>query len=216
MLILPMKSAFNLFLVLFAGVWLFLAVLGINRMLKRGRRTNWLVAAMGLLVIIGSAGFFAEILSGAGVIKLPKSYEWPAGYVTGVRTTVNGKYVVPLVPEGRVQIYDSHWHFLRGWNVDALGGDFKVAPTPKGTVEVFTARGELHYSFTENGDLISAGSASEPFDSLPKNGQSIVVPTSPMLWVLSSPAISWGVGILGFAGLALVKKFAHRPSEPSS
>jgi len=70
-----MKSVFNLFLVLFAGVWLLGATLGISRMLKRGRGTNWLVAAMGLLVIIGSAGFFAEMLSGEGVIELPKSYE---------------------------------------------------------------------------------------------------------------------------------------------
>ena len=116
--------------------------------------------------------------------------------MTGVKKTADGKYVVPLVPEGRVQVYDSHWLFLRGWNVDALGGDFRVTPTPRSTIEVFTARGARHFSFTENGDLISDASMSESFDALPNKGQSVVVPTSPILWVFSSPAISWGVGVL--------------------
>jgi hypothetical protein len=99
-----MKSTFDVFLVLFAGVCLTLAAVGIGRMLNRGRRTYWLVAGMGLLVFIGGAGFFAEMISGEGVIKLPKSYEWTTGYVKGVAATSEGKYIVPLVPEGGVQV----------------------------------------------------------------------------------------------------------------
>ena len=208
-----MKTSFNVFLILFAGVWLTLAAVGIGRMLKRGGRINWLVAVMGLLVFVGSAGFFAEALSAEGIIKLPKSYEWPAGYVNGVTQTSDGKYVVPLVPEGRVQIYNSHWHFLCGWNVEALGGDFKVAATPDGTVEVFTARGNYRYSFNENGDLISASTLTKSYDALPKGDQSVVVPTSPILWVFSHPFISWAVAVLGFIGLGLAKKFARTPSD---
>jgi hypothetical protein len=171
---------------------------------------------MGFLVIIGSAGFFAEMLSAEGLIKLPNSSEWPAGYVTGVKRTADGKYVVPLVPEGRVQVYDSRWHFLRGWNVDPLGGEFKVTPTPSGMIEVFTARGGRRCSFTENGDLISDASMSEPYDSLPNNGQSVLVPTSPLLWVFSGPFVSWGVAVVGFIGLAVVNKYARRLSSTSS
>jgi hypothetical protein len=203
-----MKSPFNVFLVLFAGVWLFLAARGISRDFKRLGRSKWLVAVTGLLCLIGFGGFFVEMLSGAGIFTLPKSFEWPAGYASGVKTTSGGEYVVPLVPEGRVQIYDSNWHFVRGWNVDAMGGDFKVAPTPHRTVEVYTARGQHHYSFTETGDLLTSANLSESFWSLPNDGQTVVVPTSLFLWVFSGPAISWGVGVLGFIGLALVKKFA--------
>jgi hypothetical protein len=209
-----MKSLFNVFLVLFAGVWLFLAARGISRIFKRPGQSKWLVAVTGLLGLIGFGGFFVEMLSGEGIVTLPKSYEWPAGYVGGVKTTAGGGYVVPLVPEGRVQVYDSNWHFLRGWNVDAMGGDFKVASTPNRTVEVYTARGQHHYSFTENGDLLTSASLSESFWSLPNDGRTVVVPTSLLLWVFSGPAISWGVGVLGFIGLALVKKFARRPLEP--
>jgi hypothetical protein len=210
-----MELLFNLFLVLFAGVWLFLASRGISRALKSAERTKWVIVASGFLVLIGFAGFFAEMMSGTGIIKLPKSYEWPAGYATGVKKTASGLYVVPLEAEGRVQLYDSNWHFLRGWNVDALGGDFKVAPTPEGNIEVFTARGEHQYSFTENGDLLSTASLSDSFWSLPKDGQTVIVPTSPLLWAFSSPAISWGIGVLGFIGLGLVKKFIGKKLERS-
>ena len=124
--------------------------------------------------------------------------------------------MVPLVPAGRVQVYDSHWHFLCGWNVEAHGGEFKVAATTDGKVEVFTARGNYHYSFTENGELISASTAAEPYAALPSGGQSVVVPTSPILWVFSSPFISMGVAVLGMIGLRLGKKLARAPSDAST
>lgn len=210
---LSIRSPFDVFLVVFACVWLSLAAVGIGRLLKWGKRTNWLVGGMGLLVFIGSAGFFAAALSAEGIIKLPKSYEWPAGYVSGVTVTSDGDYLVPLVSEGRVQVYDSHWHFLCGWNVEALGGEFTVAATKEGTVEVFTARGKHRYSFTKNGDLISASTAAESYDALPDGGQSVVVPTSPILWVFSSPFISMGVVVLGLIGLRIARKLVRAHSD---
>jgi hypothetical protein len=209
-----MKSLENLFPLLFAGVWLFLAAMLIRNRLKSAARTKWLIFVSGLFILIGSAGFFAEMMSGEGIVRLPKSYEWPAGYVDGVRKTASGLHVVPLVPEGRVQLYDSNWHFLRGWNVDALGGDFKVAPTPGGKIDILTARGEHQYSFTENGDLLSTAHLSEPYYLLTNEGQTVIVPTSPLMWIFSGPAISWGVGVLGFIGLWLAKRLTGSQAKP--
>jgi hypothetical protein len=211
-----MKSFSTIFDVLFAGTWLFLAGRGICHALQSANRAKWLVLVSGLLLLIGFAGFFAEMMSGAGIIKLPKSYEWPAGYASGVKRTASGLYVVPLEAEGRVQLYDSNWHFLRGWNVDALGGNFKVSPTLEGNIEVFTARGEHQYSFTENGDLLSTAGLSASVWSFLEDGQTVIVPTSPLLWAFSSPAISWGIGVLGFIGLGLVTKFAGRALPPDT
>jgi hypothetical protein len=73
----------------------------------------------------------------------------------------DGKYVVPLVSPGRVQLYDPQWHFLRGWHVDAEGGDFKVRCSLDGLIEVLTARGNHHYIFNELGELISATTVSD-------------------------------------------------------
>jgi hypothetical protein len=209
-----MRNPFGLLIALFAAFWLFLAARGMAKELKAPERAKWFRGTMYLLILIGAGGFFAAGLSATGVIKLPTSYEWPAGYVRGVVTEVDGKHVVPLVPSGRLQIYDSQWHFIRGWNVDAGGGDFKVRCSSDGVVEVFTARGQHHYSFTQDGRLISSESFSEPLPSLPE-GQSVVVPTSPLLWTFSSPFLSWGVAVVGFVGLAATKKMGHQSSVGS-
>lgn len=171
-----------------------------------GRPFKWIVGVTYFLILIGASGFFATALSAVGILKLPCSREWPAGYVSGVVTELDGKYIVPLVPSGRVQLYDSQWHFIRGWNVDAGGGDFKVQCSPDGLIEVFTARGEHHFSFSEDGRLIASTTILPGvFSGLPK-GQSVVVPTSPLLWVFSSPFLSWAVMVIGFVGMAILKK----------
>jgi hypothetical protein len=210
-----MKLLFDLLLILFAGFWLFMAARGASRDLKSGGSLRWLLAVPALVGLLGFGGFFAQAMSAEGILKLPKSYQWPAGYVSNVITTADGKHVVPLVPAGRVQVYNSDWHFLRGWNVDALGGDFKVSVDPSGAVDVFTARGEHHYTFDQNGDLISSAALPESYYSVPNTGHPIVVPTPFLLWPFSSPFISVAVGTLGFLGLALVKKLARKSPELS-
>jgi hypothetical protein len=201
-----MLSPFGVFLALFSCVWLFLAGLGIVRQLKRGRRVNWLVAISGLFLMVGAGGFFATGLSAAGVINLPDSFEWPAGYVRGVAETADGYHVVPLVPAGRLQIYDSQWHFVRGWHVDTSGGDFKVACLPNGEIAVLAARGRRRYSFNENGKLIS-GTRLPEFFVWPQPERSVAVPTSSLLWIFSSPFLSWGIALIGMAGLWAARKF---------
>jgi hypothetical protein len=210
-----MHNLFGLLIAVFAAFWLFLATRGMAKELKAPERTKWIKGGMYLLILIGAGGFFAAALSATGIIKMPGSYQWPAGYVRGVVTAADGKHIVPLMPSGRLQIYDSQWHFIRGWNVDAGGGDFKVRCSSDGVIEIFTARGQRHYSFTQDGLLISSQNLPEPFSSLPNESQSVVVPTSPLLWIFSSPFLSWGVAVVGFVGLAVLKKMGHS-SSPSS
>ena len=206
-----MHNLFGVLIALFAASWLFLAARGMTKELKASGLTKWIKGMMYLLILIGAGGFFAAALSATGIFKLPTSYEWPAGYVRGAVTAGDGKHIVPLMPSGRLQIYDSQWHFIRGWNVDASGGDFKAWCSSDGVIEVFTARGQRHYSFTQDGHLISSGTFSEPFSSLPIEGQSVVVPTSPLLWIFSSPFLSWAVVVVGAVGLTVTKKM-ERPS----
>lgn len=91
-----MRFLFDLFIVLFAAFWLFRVSQGIVHTRRRGETTNWIVVAMGLLVLTGFGGFFAAMLAGEGVLKFPNSFEWPAGYVKGIRTLPDGNHVVPL------------------------------------------------------------------------------------------------------------------------
>jgi hypothetical protein len=193
------------FIVVIALIWLFAAVRGMARALTRIGRPKWIVVTLYLLLVLGGEGFFAQSLCTTGVIKLPSSFQWPAGYVTGVAATEDGMQVVPLTPVSLVQIYDAQWHFVRGWYVNTGGGDFKVGYSSNGLIEVFTARGRCHYSFSQDGHLVSSGGYSDDFSSLP-GGESLVVPTSPFLWIFSSPFLSWGVGMIGLAGLLVVSK----------
>lgn len=194
--------------VFIAGIalfWLFNAVRGVIRGMRRPGRPHWTVVFLYLLLALGGEGFFAQAFCTTGVIKLPSSFQWPAGYVSGAVATEDGKQVVPLTPVSRIQIYDSQWHFITGWYVNSGGGDFKVQSSPDGVIEVFTARGQRHYSFTQDGHLVLSESYSDNFMSLPR-GESLVVPTSPFLWVFSSPFLSWGVGVIGLVGLIITKK----------
>src|ERR1700690_1716213 len=101
-----MGSRFGLLVALFVGFWLFLAVRGMARKSKAPDRFKLIVWVMYLLILTGAGGFFAAALSAVGILNLPTSREWPAGYVRGVVTAEDGKYIVPLIPSGRVQVYD--------------------------------------------------------------------------------------------------------------
>jgi hypothetical protein len=205
-----MRAPFDWLLVLFAGIWFFLVTRSIVRSFNRGGHATWLVAAMGFLILVGSGGFFGAGLSAMGIVKLPNSFEWPAGSVCGVRTNARGEHVVPLVPSGRVQLYDPNWRFLRGWHVNANGGEFEVECLENDQIGVYAGRGMRHYVFTENGEVVSSANYSSEPSSIRNDWTCVVVPTSTIGWVFSSPFISWAVAVVGFIGLAIVGKLAER------
>jgi hypothetical protein len=114
------------------------------------------------------------------------------------------------VPSGRIQLYDPQWHFIRGWNVDTGGGNFKVQYSPDGVIEVFTEKRAQHFSFTQDGHLVATERIpQESFSSLP-TGETVVVPTALLVWVFSTPFLSLGVAVIGSIGLAILKKIGDR------
>jgi hypothetical protein len=86
------------FVASFAIVWVLLAVGVIFREYRRGERLNWMLWFAGSFVVLGALGYFGSALLSLGMIHLPPSIEWPAGYVDGVVTSQDGKYIVPRVP----------------------------------------------------------------------------------------------------------------------
>jgi hypothetical protein len=77
-------------------------------------------------------------------------------------------------------------------------------------MDVYTARGRFHYTYTFEGELKSASEYSDPFDDVP-NGRSMMVPTSLWLWAFSSPFSCMGMVVLGSL-LLRVKKWAKSVS----
>ena len=202
-----MRSLFGLLMASFGAFWLFSVACGMVQEFRRTERFKWIVAIMSFLLFFGAGGFFATMLSGTGVLKLPTSREWPAGYVKGVITAEDGTHIVPLIPSGRIQTYDAQWRFIRGWNID-IGHGFELQSSPNRVIEVFSESGIHLCSFTEEGYLIPLTTTlPEPFSE-----QSMVVPTSFWLWPFSSPFLSWGVMVIGFAGIAILRKIGRKGS----
>src|SRR5579862_9685358 len=141
----------GVFIVAFVGFWLFFFFRGKSWSFDGKTAGTWVTVLMFFLASIGLGGLLAFALSAVGPLQLTASREWPAGYARGVITTPNGSHVVPLWACGRVQVYDSQWHFIRGWNVDSWGGVFEIQCPPDGAIEVLTARGDRKYRFNEEG-----------------------------------------------------------------
>jgi hypothetical protein len=187
--------SFGIFLLVFAVVWISVAAIGIHKQGKAGARPNWLVWTAGFLVVAGAVGFFGSALAATGVVKPPASFEWPVGYARHVVTTSDGKYVVGLEPSGRIQIYGPERRFLRGWQVNAEGGDFTIAVSDSGLLNVYTDRGHHLYVYTGTGELINSSYEGD-FSSI-SSGRSMTLPTSLLLWPFSSPFGCWGLVVLG-------------------
>ena len=161
------------------------------------RWTRFVAAPAGILVIIGLIGFLACFLANLGCLNwLPASFEWPVGHAHGAIAMPNGYYIVPLQGFSRIQVYDPNWRFVRGWFIQDGNGGFVLHPSRQDQFEVFTgalrhggSRG-YRYTFTLNGDLASPQDCSldeTTWNSIAKQGTSVVVPTSMWLWPFSNP-----------------------------
>ncbi|HWF04257.1 MAG TPA: hypothetical protein VHA06_11245 [Candidatus Angelobacter sp.] len=213
----------HVLLTLFVGVWLYSFGHGIVRQIKKQKRLTWLVAISGLVLMIGAGGIFATMLVATGTIPLRDSFEWPSGHVRGVVETSDGKYLVPLVPASRLQIYDSNWHFLRGWQIDT-GGSFTVDYSPDNEILVSTSRvrhrfgnteSGRRYAFTETGKLIAEMSLPDSF-VVAESGEYVPVPTWRLLWIFSSPFLCWSFIAIGAVGLWAADKLHGSKPETNT
>ena len=206
---LNMESLFGWVATTFAVYWIVFFIRGFLKDYRGRQNFGWAILVCGALVVIGAVGFFGQMLLAIDVIKIPKSVEWPAGYVKGVIATQEGLNVVPLEPSGRVQVYDRDWHFLHGWHIDASGGSFKVLSTRPGIIEVFTGRGRRHFTYSEDGQLLASEAPYvESIAAIDNGGIATTVPTKSFLWPFSSPFLSWALVLIGFLGIWIIKKSA--------
>ena len=203
--------------------WILFAVVEFRSATKAHGWRRFIRLLAATCVGIGGLGFFGTGIIAIGALKpLPNSFEWPIGYATGVVSTKDNYFVVPHTPSGRVQIYDSNWRFVRGWNVDAGAGTFKLHITDTNRIHVVTARMQMHYVYDLNGKMISSESYSGTggsYSSFPKEGDSYLVPTPVWLWVFTSPFYSWLAGAIGIGLFILqdrMRRKANRASVPGA
>ena len=192
------------------AAWLWGAVSIIWAAKKDGKFRRLLGFIGGTCMGVGAIGFFGTALVSM-VDWLPGSFEWPIGFTKGVVATSDHYFIVPHTPSGRVQVYDESWKFIRGWHVDARSGTFKLNLSDTNHIHVITARGNMHYVFDLEGNLLSADSyPSTGYSSFPSEGRAYAVPTPIWLWAFSRPFHSWLVALVGVVLIIARDKFPRR------
>jgi len=119
-------------------------------------------------------------------------------------TTPEGEKVVLAEYADRIQVYDSNWNFLRGWHFDSAGGIETIAYENE-TINIFTARGDNHYTYDVQGNLLDY---SVVLGKLPPN-QNVIdmhVPGPLWKWLFLHPVIGWLIIVLGMVITGLTNK----------
>jgi hypothetical protein len=170
-----------------------------------------------LLIAYGMLGFFGAFLSATG--RLPWRSEdtaFPMGRVEGAVIDADGLIYCPSPSWGRIQLYDRDKRFIRGWFVNAFGGEFRIHVNAQNQLEVATARRRMLYVFDREGHLLSSASH-EPqsyadFDS--RTGSVIWIPTPFYLLPLTHPVVAWLVAAAGMLLLVTATR-QRRPAAAS-
>jgi hypothetical protein len=179
---------------------------------SRARRMTGLAGAA--LFALGWASWCVIPLAAAGGLNwVPASFEWPVGWSDGAVRLSDGRWAVPHEAAGRVQIYDERMRFVRGWEIDASGGAFRLVPLEGGGVAVLTARGARRYTFDRDGTRMGSGMRFRgEFEAAKVHETSVRVPTPVWGWTLVSPAFAWLAVVVG----ALTAWAASRSGEQGS
>jgi hypothetical protein len=164
------------------------------------------------LALIGWLGFFANLAPQIGFVNT--ATEWPLGHADQVLVLPSGLRAATHFASGRIQLYDERWQFVRGWQVRASGGVFRVRLTPEGALEVLTARQRRRLIYSTEGALLSSGTyAPGPYPHTADGGAD--VPTPSWLWLLSNPIHAWGVMASGLL-LGWAAQRARKAPAPTS
>ena len=118
------------------------------------RITRWILTALAVVFfVIGGIGWFT------GFHTPPwedASYEMPLGDLDGIAVDSKGNLYCASQFYSRVQKYDSNGRFLLGWPIDCAGGIFRIRMTRNDELEVVTARKDMYYRFSPQGELLEA------------------------------------------------------------
>ena len=174
----------------------------------RGWLTRFAFHGGRVTALLALVGFFAStVQTGFGCCS--RSTEWPPGVATGVVHASTGEAVVLVAAADRVQVYDSDWRFLRGWNVGEHGkfGGFHLSEGD--VINVHAPGRRIRY------DLHGRVLESTPIGETPRPPRSLLawVPGSAWYWFLLSPVPCLLLFFLAGAVAELADRDKTRPSE---
>ncbi len=153
---------------------------------------------------LGSETYFQRSANlSLGGIYLDHTIPHPPGTVVQLKFTLPGDSE-PISVMGEIVGKPDQRDRADGHPLAAGRGERELLVPTEDRIDVITSRGQWHYVFDTDGQLISKNTYHQSYDSFPQEGESLIVPTPPWLWTFSHPGISWAVSVAGFVMLAIM------------
>ncbi|BCE03625.1 hypothetical protein [Marinicellulosiphila megalodicopiae] len=177
--------------------------------MKKGDKKSLVEVISYSLIITGITFLTLMFLSAFGKINwFLNDQEWPIGNVKGALIMDGGIYVAPHPVSGRVQIYSEKLEYLRGWNVESYGADFKLFYFNElEFIVYFNYRNNKGVRYDLNGNIIATDSISrnEYLDVL-ENQDVLHIPTPIYFYPFTHFFKSFFFFALGMLILVILKK----------
>lgn len=114
----------------------------------------------GIMRWLGWFFFLVGVTTSMGVMygiawRVAPRAEAPLTTISSFAVDADGRIYCGTSNYQRVQVYEPDGTYVRGWFVGAGGGDFSVAISAAGTVEVATARGRFLEEYSPDAVLLS-------------------------------------------------------------
>lgn len=160
------------------------------------------------LLLIGAVSFFGSaIINSMGELILPNNFQWPIGKADNILVTKDKKYIVPHEETGRIQIYNRNLEFIRGWNVNASGGAFKIVLLKSNLIEVYIARENYMYVYDVEGNKISKNHYNRQYyDNIPLTNKTLNIPTPFYLLPFTNSFLAFFFFLLGLILLIIIER----------
>jgi len=111
------------------------------------------------LFLLGAAGWFGGFSPTSAEDK-----ELALGDVGGISIDSKKNIYLALHFYGRVQVYDSKGRFIKGWAINASGGNFRIRNNLNDDLEIATARNDMYYIYSLEKGLIKSIHDPKRFD----------------------------------------------------
>lgn len=135
-----------------AVAFLVAGIVDVRRFRPSASRTSVIFLASILLRTLGAATFLGPFAAAMGLVPfVDERTEFPVGRPDMLLRDSLGHQIAAVRAASRVQVYDSHGRFVRGWFVDAAGGTFTLRLTRAGFIEVRAARTDRVMYYTVDG-----------------------------------------------------------------
>lgn len=196
----------------------------------------------GTMLVIGMVGWFGTFLIGVWLTRyVPSGVQLPLSELEGTALDHAGNIYCMSDAYSRLQVYDPHGRFLRGWFVGIVGHGGSVRLDDGDRVHIFAYMDRMHFVFDARGRLLKQEKLSQDdkryddpsgpstrfgyeyvvrhptiWPQVVKVGahgqESVVVRPNLLLWIFAGPLPAWLFLAFAIVVLNLTQRYVRKDS----